>query len=152
LPLKWLPIDLIKETSKRYDEKSDVWSFGVTCWEVTSYGGLPYENTNIHNLVYLLENGHRLDKPDECPQEMFEIMLKCWSSNKLSRPNFSELVFDIEQMINLTCANPSEIYQQSLIDFSPLVGDQNIIEKEQENDFGNFVQNFFNFLDLGTLN
>ena len=139
MPLKWYPIDLIKETSKRYDEKSDVWSFGVTCWEVTSYGGTPYENTNIHNLVYLLENGHRLDKPEECPQEMYEIMLKCWSSNKLLRPDFAMLVTDIDRVINLTSANPIGIDQQSLIDFSPLAGDLSIIEKEQENSFGNLV-------------
>ena len=52
-PFKWYPIDLIKAIRKRFDEKSDVWSFGVTCWEAVSYGGVPYENTSIQNQSYL---------------------------------------------------------------------------------------------------
>ena len=97
LPLKWYP------TSGKFDEKSDVWSFGVTCWEVTSYGSIPYEHTDIINLVYLLQNGHRLEKPEECPQELYDIMFKCWLYNKSSRPTFSELVSDLQGLIFKPC-------------------------------------------------
>ena len=99
MPFKWYPIDLITAMSKRFDEKSDVWSFGVTCWELVSYGSIPYENTNIHNLVYLLENGHRLERPDECPQDLYDLMLKCWSQNREKRGVFSQIVADMKPMI-----------------------------------------------------
>jgi len=69
-------------SSGKFDEKSDVWSFGVTCWEATSYGGRPYQGIDISLLILKLENGHRLEKPQNCPQEIFNIMYKCWNSNK----------------------------------------------------------------------
>ena len=113
LPLKWYPLELILSTNKRYDEKSDIWSFGLTCWEVISYGAMPYQNTDITNLVYLLENEHRLEKPVDCPQELYDIMCKCWLSNRLERPVFSELVLDLERI----CLRDDDA---TLKDFSPL--------------------------------
>ena len=62
LPMRWYPPDIIKDNHKKFDEKSDVWSFGVTCWEVTSFGDMPYGNRNILELLYFLENGSRLGK------------------------------------------------------------------------------------------
>jgi len=58
LPIRWYPLDLIKSDAKKFDEKSDVWSFGVTCWETMSFGAIPYEN--VINLLSFLEKGDRL--------------------------------------------------------------------------------------------
>lgn len=40
LPLRWYPPECF--TGLRFDSKSDVWSFGVTMWEATSYADRPY--------------------------------------------------------------------------------------------------------------
>jgi serine/threonine protein kinase len=89
-PLKWYPPDATSQG--RFDEKSDVWSFGVTCWEATSFGGRPYQGIDIAMLLLKLENGHRLEKPLHCPDEIYNIMYKCWFANKRDRPTFSDLV------------------------------------------------------------
>ena len=57
----------------KFDEKSDVWSFGVTCWEATSYGGRPYHNIDISLLLQKLISGYRLQKPAHCPDEVYNI-------------------------------------------------------------------------------
>lgn len=39
-PLKWYAPECVYFW--KFDSKSDVWSYGVTMWEATSYGGRPY--------------------------------------------------------------------------------------------------------------
>ena len=34
-------------------------------------------------------------KPEECPNEMYEIMLKCWDKNPKNRPSFGVLYNEI---------------------------------------------------------
>ncbi|KAH3696634.1 hypothetical protein DPMN_084110 [Dreissena polymorpha] len=40
-PLKWYPPECIYYW--KFDSTSDVWSYGVTMWEATSYGEEPYK-------------------------------------------------------------------------------------------------------------
>ncbi len=40
-----------------------------------------------------------LEKPEKCPQEVYEIMLKCWSREPDSRPNFLEIIHELEEII-----------------------------------------------------
>ena len=48
------------------------WSYGVTCWELFTGGGVPYLGVDPVSLPTLLETGHRLDKPNNaaCSEEM----------------------------------------------------------------------------------
>ena len=31
------------------------------------------------DIMQMLENSQRLDRPDRCPQSVYEVMLRCWS-------------------------------------------------------------------------
>ena len=44
LPIRWMAPESI--FSNYYSYKSDVWAFGVTCWEIFSLGNFPYGNLN----------------------------------------------------------------------------------------------------------
>ena len=96
-PLKWYPPET--STDYKFDEKSDVWSFGITCWEATSYGSRPYQGISIDTLVTRLENGHRLDKPEHCPDDVYNLMYSCWNANKYKRPKFSDIVKEMTELI-----------------------------------------------------
>lgn len=51
------------------------------------------------NLLKLkLENGNRLEKPEKCPIEIYNIMFKCWLTNKNVRPTMSQLVNEFENV------------------------------------------------------
>ncbi|KAL6043337.1 Non-receptor tyrosine-protein kinase TNK1, variant 2 [Balamuthia mandrillaris] len=43
-PLKWMPPESL--INRQYSEKSDVWAFAVTMWEVANKGAVPYAELN----------------------------------------------------------------------------------------------------------
>ncbi len=47
----------------RYSPLSDVWSWGVTMWEIVNYGAVPYRTVKPAELRrHIVENGLRLKK------------------------------------------------------------------------------------------
>ncbi|KFD59130.1 hypothetical protein M514_28691, partial [Trichuris suis] len=39
----------------------------------------------------LLEEGHRMEQPVNCPDDMYSIMLDCWQAEPSKRPDFTEI-------------------------------------------------------------
>jgi len=96
MPIKWLAIECIR--NRIFTHKSDVWAFGVTVWELLTYGGRPYENVPAKEVPELLEAGHRLNQPDICSIDVFMLLIKCWFKEAASRPSFKELAEDFAKM------------------------------------------------------
>ena len=48
------------------------WSFGVLCWEVFTVGWSPYPGMRHTEVIHMLDNGERLEKPRHiaCNEEM----------------------------------------------------------------------------------
>lgn len=89
--VKWMSPELLS-TNPLFSSASDVWSFGVTLWEMMSKGDEPYQQQNVINIAEFILNGGRLLIPDCCPLEIFEMMQKCWADKPCERPTFSELL------------------------------------------------------------
>ncbi|XP_072035280.1 angiopoietin-1 receptor-like [Amphiura filiformis] len=90
VPTRWLSIESL--TEKMYTTKSDVWSFGILLWEIATLGGTPYSDMETKYLAYHLTEGYRMPKPDNCEQEMYDLMLKCWQENPDDRPSFQQIL------------------------------------------------------------
>ncbi len=73
--------------------QSDVWSFGITLWEVmTNCLTLPYSLLNdeeVYRRLNLAEGLH-LPKPECLSKEMIDLMLECWRPVH-ERPTFDEI-------------------------------------------------------------
>ncbi|KAL4719416.1 hypothetical protein ACJJTC_000461 [Scirpophaga incertulas] len=70
--------------------QSDVWAWGVLCWEVLSLGQQPYPaRTNRQVLAYVRAGGTP-DRPPNCPSAFYELLQKCWSYSAEARPSFRE--------------------------------------------------------------
>lgn len=111
LPVKWMAIESINDGI--FSEKSDVWSFGVTCWEVYSGGKAPYGGLSPMSIPKLLEEGHRMNQPNNnaCSETMYnEMMLQCWNTSPEERPNFLNLLQKIERIL-MSMANYLDINQ-----------------------------------------
>nr|XP_020515911.1 tyrosine-protein kinase receptor TYRO3-like [Labrus bergylta] len=90
VPIKWMSMESLSESI--YTSKSDVWSFGVTMWEILSRGRTPYPGVHNHELLDLLRSGFRLKPPEECDHRLYEVMRRCWDEDATIRPDFKELV------------------------------------------------------------
>ncbi|XP_065899293.1 uncharacterized protein [Dysidea avara] len=95
LPVKWLAPEALFD--KSFSAKTDVWSFGVTCWEVFTLGLQPYPSVDPHEMTDYLKTGKVLEKPSLSSEEMYDIMRCCWKFAPDDRPDFSELVEKINQ-------------------------------------------------------
>ena len=70
---------------------SDVWSFGVVLWEIAE-GKRPYtELSNSEVIKAVCDKGVRLARPErvEVPDELWDLMNKCWDSEENNRPSFN---------------------------------------------------------------
>jgi len=101
-PVQWYAPECIKDQSYHYT--SDVWSFGVTLWEIFSYGQRPeYKNAEkkshltLVELFNALQEGCRLPRPVNCPTSMFEIVRSCWAFKHEDRPTFTSLLGKLQK-------------------------------------------------------
>jgi len=91
IPIKWSALEILLYDSYTYTSKCDVWSFGVTLWELFSYGVTPYPGMSNQECVAFLRNGERLERPEKCPNEIYSLMLDCWKEKPEERPNFEQI-------------------------------------------------------------
>ncbi|XP_029448457.1 fibroblast growth factor receptor 3 isoform X2 [Rhinatrema bivittatum] len=103
LPVKWMAPEALFD--RVYNHLSDVWSFGVLLWEIFTLGGSPYPGIPVEELFKLLKEGHRMDKPANCTHELYMIMRECWHAVPSQRPNFKQLVEDLDRVLSVTSAD-----------------------------------------------
>lgn len=90
------PESLHKRT---FSEASDVWSLGVTFWEMWTGGADPWSGLTPVRLLELLDSGRRLAWPRfTCPRRLYQIMLACWRAEPYRRPTFSYLAERLDQV------------------------------------------------------
>ena len=92
LPVRWMAYECFYG---KFSQKSDVWAFGVTMWEIfTLAKKQPYNDMSDKQVVEdTLKGKNReiLAKPNMCPVEVYKIMLECWPHNSRRRATFQEL-------------------------------------------------------------
>ena len=95
LPVKWMAIESLEE--QKYSEASDVWSFGITAWEVFTMGLTPYKGTPNRMLTTRLRSGAGAKSRLECPKNLtlpgaWKVLHSCWDLKPENRPSFAQLV------------------------------------------------------------
>jgi len=68
-------------------------------WEITTLGSTPYPGLSGSEVMKKVREGVRLEKPDHCDREMYNIMYYCWDEDPAERPTFLQLVKDFEKML-----------------------------------------------------
>ncbi|XP_045702721.1 tyrosine-protein kinase receptor UFO isoform X4 [Phyllostomus hastatus] len=109
MPVKWIAIESLAD--RVYTSKSDVWSFGVTMWEIATRGQTPYPGVENSEIYDYLRQGNRLKQPVDCLDGLYALMSRCWELNPQDRPSFAELREDLENTLKAlpTAQEPDEI-------------------------------------------
>ncbi|XP_070620999.1 tyrosine-protein kinase Lck [Erythrolamprus reginae] len=99
-PIKWTAPEAINYGI--FTIKSDVWSFGILLTEIITYGRIPYPGMSNPEVIQNLERGYRMPRPDNCPEELYKLMLQCWRDNPEQRPTFEFLKGVLEDFFTAT--------------------------------------------------
>ena len=90
LATRWCSPEVL--SVQRFSEASDVWSFGVLCWEVYSRGQLPYKGWSNAAVEENIRLGCILKRPAACGQEIYDaIVWPCFHRTPANRPSFATL-------------------------------------------------------------
>lgn len=89
MPIKWLALECIR--NRVFTSKSDVWAFGVTIWELLTFGQRPHENIPAKDIPDLIEVGLKLEQPEICSLDIYCTLLSCWHLDAAMRPTFKQL-------------------------------------------------------------
>ncbi|XP_024080766.1 ephrin type-A receptor 4 isoform X6 [Cimex lectularius] len=97
IPVRWTAPEAI--AFRKFTSASDVWSFGIVCWEVMSYGERPYWNWSNQDVIKSIEKGYRLPAPMDCPEAIYQLMLDTWQKERTHRPTFGSIVKTLDKLI-----------------------------------------------------
>ncbi|KAG7267041.1 hypothetical protein CRUP_017281 [Coryphaenoides rupestris] len=67
-------------------------SFGVVLWEISTLAEQPYQGLSNEQVLKFVMDGGFLDRPDNCPERMHDLMQMCWQYNPKMRPVFQEII------------------------------------------------------------
>ncbi|XP_035031915.1 tyrosine-protein kinase JAK1 isoform X1 [Hippoglossus stenolepis] len=110
-PVFWYAPECL--TQCKFYLASDVWSFGVTMYELITYCdstkspmtlflgmiGRSHGQMTIIRLVKVLQEGRRLPRPETCPEPVYELMRRCWEQSPDRRISFKCLITELSTML-----------------------------------------------------
>lgn len=104
LPLEWMAPERIK--SNRCTTAGDIWGFGIAIWEVFSNGLDPYlevpaAQEGDESLVKYVCEGGRLNRPNNCREEIWQLMLKTWNGDESKRISAEQLLNELDKLSQL---------------------------------------------------
>ncbi|KAK4298455.1 hypothetical protein Pmani_029203 [Petrolisthes manimaculis] len=90
-PIKWMAYEVIND--RVISTSSDVWSYGVLLWELTTLAQQPYVEVAACEMAEYLRDGYRLAQPLNCPDDLYKVMAFCWAIHPHDRPH-AKLILD----------------------------------------------------------
>lgn len=89
-----------------FSTRSDVYSFGILCWEVFTLGAVPFAAFPGKAVVQAIISGQRPTKPHLCPDNVFALMSACWRVSE--RPTFQTIHYTLDKIITSPSSEATE--------------------------------------------
>ena len=103
LPIRWMATECFYGT---FSEKTDVWAYGITLWELfTLAKEKPYphlaDSEVVDDAVNRAADRFIHPKPPACPQPVYEVMLRCWVTDRKQRATFEVLHGMLQKLMHM---------------------------------------------------
>lgn len=89
LPVRWMAPESLKDGV--FTSSSDAWSYGVVLWEMTTLASQPYQGLSNDQVLRYVIDGGIMERPENCPDKLYNLMRLCWQHKPSLRPPFLEL-------------------------------------------------------------
>ncbi|KAG5675702.1 hypothetical protein PVAND_005585 [Polypedilum vanderplanki] len=89
LPVRWMAPEALK--FHIYSVETDVYAYGILCWEISSFGITPYPTLSGRQVIRGVMNGLRPEIPSSCNENLRNVMQQCWHKDSTLRPSFSDI-------------------------------------------------------------
>ncbi|XP_071948320.1 tyrosine-protein kinase ABL1-like isoform X2 [Antedon mediterranea] len=117
-PIKWTAPESL--AYNKFSNKSDIWAFGILLWEIATYGASPYPGVELQHVYEKLENGYRMERPEGCPGDVYNLMKKCWEWMPVDRPNFRDVYEELNNMFQHSSIS-EEVEKTLGVDVAPMI-------------------------------
>ncbi|KAH7705476.1 TK/KIN6 protein kinase [Aphelenchoides avenae] len=119
LPIKWMAPEALR--SGTFSEKTDVWSYGMLLYEMYSAGSLPFPHVQPYEQLGVLESGERPAKPEVCPDNVYDLMRRCWLAEPSARPTSTEAKQYLEVIVGSSSSSYGYFDFHDVEDMSEIV-------------------------------
>lgn len=98
LPVRWMAPESLKDGI--FTSQSDIWSYGIVLWEMATLASQPYQGLSNEQVLKYVISGGIMERPENCPEKLYQIMKLCWLRNPRARPKFVEVIEMLLQDVN----------------------------------------------------
>mmetsp|Transcript_13587 Transcript_13587/g.18800 ORF Transcript_13587/g.18800 Transcript_13587/m.18800 type:complete len:121 (-) Transcript_13587:55-417(-) len=98
-PIKWMAPEALME--RTYNQKTDVWSFGVVIFEVLERN-IPYPDLSVPQVAaYIMQISlmESIPQNNNHPPELLDIMKLCLQLEPEKRPTFEQLILQFDEKL-----------------------------------------------------
>ena len=101
VPIKWLAPEILQ--TALFTQKTDVWAFGVMCWEIYNDGIEPYPGMMVAEVAQSVRQGYRMDFPMTVRMDVANFIKNpVWNEDQNQRPVMPDVVRQLQTMFNMS--------------------------------------------------
>ncbi|UMM23612.1 hypothetical protein L5515_004246 [Caenorhabditis briggsae] len=90
-------------------QKTDIWSYGILCWEVFNNGAEPYPGMTPADVAQQVSSGYRMPPHSLAPFEVQTLTTRCCAENPNDRPTAPEVAQILQRVTGVHRPNFSAI-------------------------------------------
>ncbi|XP_010221219.1 PREDICTED: proto-oncogene tyrosine-protein kinase ROS-like, partial [Tinamus guttatus] len=73
-------------------------AFGILVWETLTLGQQPYPGFSNTEVLHHVQSGGRLESPSNCPDDLCDLMTRCWAQEPHNRPTFFHIQDKLQEI------------------------------------------------------
>ncbi len=98
LPIRWMAPESIRDGI--FTSHSDMWSYGVVLWEITTLAQLPYHPRTNEEVIKYIQSGQILDVPVNMHEVLRPLVRHCWRWHPSHRPKFTQVLKILDSYVD----------------------------------------------------